>query len=534
MTHKDIGGALFFLMLFLSCNLGFGQNGFLKGKLVDAKTGEPIVFATIVLENKALGVITNIEGDFKLPIEFKSQGDTLRISSLGYESKSVPLQNFAAQVVNKITLDPTLEVLHEVVVKGERSSGVEIKRELLSGQEIVELAIRRITDNYPKIPFSLVGYYRDYQLKDSIYLNLNESLMEVFDSGFLTNDYDVTKTSIYDYKRNSDFPRDTITEKPYDYENENKTIAGASLDGFGGNEFMILRIHDPIRNHRINSFDYINVFDVDFVDNHEFKRDADILFGDEKLFVVNIDRRDEGHAVLGKLFVSQDNFAIHKMEYALFRGGSRVAVNELYNRTKRARDKFFEIQVEYRPIDDVMYLNYISVSNSFRVKQDPVFKVDSMFMNWDDFCYEVHFSKSPMVSDAIKPNKYHLRFKGKKVRIERVEVRKKRVRLFCQLDGVKINLGDGNWRIGIDRPDEFSLRIRNLRDVDGNRIDKGDWSRVVQFREFFVQRAKPKNPAPMNYPYMRKNVPIFERQPIFRPDNFDDYWMNTPLMKIKE
>lgn len=30
---------------------------------------------------------------------------------------------------------------------------------------------------------------------------------------------------------------------------------------------------------------------------------------------------------------------------------------------------------------------------------------------------------------------------------------------------------------------------------------------------------------------MQKNRPIFDNQPLTRPNNFDEYWMNTPLKK---
>ena len=33
---------------------------------------------------------------------------------------------------------------------------------------------------------------------------------------------------------------------------------------------------------------------------------------------------------------------------------------------------------------------------------------------------------------------------------------------------------------------------------------------------------------------MKKDIPIFKEQPISKPDNFDEYWMNTPLKKIEE
>jgi len=79
---------IFSILLFLFAQLA-AQNdeNFFFGKLTDANTGEPVVFATIRLKGKALGVISNNDGGFKIPAEFQLKADTLVISSMGYETK---------------------------------------------------------------------------------------------------------------------------------------------------------------------------------------------------------------------------------------------------------------------------------------------------------------------------------------------------------------------------------------------------------------------------------------------------------------
>jgi len=523
------------VLVFFISSFVFGQEEFIEGKLVDSESDEPVVFATIRLKSKALGVISNMDGSFQIPSEFRTQGDTVRISSMGYASKEILLRSLEPDKVNRISLKPAIEILDEVVVSGKRSPKNNRGNGFgLSANEIVIAAIKNIQTNYCRLPYSYVGYYRDYQLNDSLYINLNEALMEVFDRGFGTIDYDATKTRIYEYKRNTDFQIDTVAEKPYDYKNRSKTIDGASMNDFDGNEFLILRVHDAIRNHRINSFDYVNVFDVDFTKNHTFKRAPDIILDNEKLFVISVDKKAGNNRVAGKLYVSQHNFAIHKMEYALYRGGKNVQVNDLYRHSRSAEDKFFEVQLEYKPLDGIMYLNYISVSNDFRVRRDPIFKVNSISMNWNVGCYEVHFSTPPKVSEAMNPKKYSLRFKGRKVKIDNVEVKNETVRLFTRLDGVKAHVDEIKWKLQINESTGLKLKVKNLKDINGNRIDQNNWLKATQFREFFVQQIKPKSTPPNDYLYMKKDRPIFKGQPIVRPDNFGDYWMNTPLRKMEE
>ena len=71
----------------------------------------------------------------------------------------------------------------------------------------------------------------------------------------------------------------------------------------------------------------------------------------------------------------------------------------------------------------------------------------------------------------------------------------------------------------------------NIRDVYGNLIHDPEIEDYQQFREFFVQRVKHDSRAPFDKLFMNKRKPIFEDQPIAKPKDFQDYWMNTPLQK---
>lgn len=89
--------------------------------------------------------------------------------------------------------------------------------------------------------------------------------------------------------------------------------------------------------------------------------------------------------------------------------------------------------------------------------------------------------------------------------------------------------------IGQDKVDSllFSVKVSDIRDEKGNLINEWIPRDYNQFREFFVQKVKPNVKSPVGNQFMEKRKPIFKDQPIIKPDNFDDYWMNTPLQNIK-
>ena len=89
-----------------------------------------------------------------------------------------------------------------------------------------------------------------------------------------------------------------------------------------------------------------------------------------------------------------------------------------------------------------------------------------------------------------------------------------------------------NWRGGEEELKKLlSIQAVNVRDKEGNLINEWTHRDFNQFREYFVQQVKPNNSAPADTLYMKKDIPIFKDQPIVKPKNFKDYWMNTPLKK---
>lgn len=257
-----------------SCPVWSQKKDFIEGRLLDAKTNEPIVFASIRLKGRALGVITNKDGSFRIPTKYKEYGEILEFSSMGYQTKEIPIDALEQDKLNLIVLDPGVIGLKEAIVEGKDKS-----RRRLGATEIVKRAIRAIPSNYPRRLHAVIGYYRDYQLKKEEYVNLNEAILEVVDSGFDRNDHATTKVRLYNYRSNDDFERDREGSFKYDYNNYTKYIDKAFLFNYGGNEFSILRIHDAIRNHAINSYDFVNVMDRDFISNHFFKKEDEIRLG---------------------------------------------------------------------------------------------------------------------------------------------------------------------------------------------------------------------------------------------------------------
>lgn len=516
-------------LIFWFSSPSFAQQGFLRGKLLDAQTQEPIPFATVRVKGYALGVISNMDGGFQIPQRFKDMGRILVVSCMGYETREIPLEAFLPDQIAIIRLGPGVLQLSEAVVRAE-------KKRRLSARGIVRRAIAAIPKNYPSHTFSTVGYYRDYQIRDNSYVNLNEAILEVFDRGFQLPDQRTSLVKFYDYKENVAFGRDTLAQGSYNYESWEKVIDKAFLKNYGGNEFTILRIHDAIRNHQINSYDFVNRFDKDMLDNHSFKKEGDTYLGTEALYTIRLRKAFPAYSALGTLYISKRDFAIHKMVYALYDNTKQYG--GVGNR-RLLKDKalIFEVSTEYHRKEDKMYLNYISFHNTFQLRLPPLFNVRSIVVDMPSECFKVEFDKKLDFNDPVLAKNYKFKFKGKPLKFKYIERDSMHVRLYPDLNKAQSQIMFREiYAAGIKNPvpqEMLSVEFGNIRDIHGNLLHAPRYQDYDQFREFFVQQVKPFVNIPADTLFMKKDRPIFKDQPIAKPDNFADYWMNTPLQKVE-
>lgn len=528
---------LFFLLLFLISNSVLSQQPeFIIGILTDSKTQEPIAFASIRIKNRALGIISNTDGSFKIPLQYKEYGDIIEISSMGYQTKEILIQNFLVNALNKVSLQPAVLELEEAIVTAE-------KKKKLTARQIVRKAIRAIPENYPVAPFSTIGYYRDYQLDSLQYVNLNEAILEVFDEGFDAIDSTTTKVKIFDYLENTDFKRDTLALRSYDYQFKKgrKVVDKAFLASYGGNEFTILRVHDALRNYKIDSYSFVHRLKSDLLSEHSFKRGAGTYLDDEPIYTIKFVKLLSDYSAHGTMYISKKTFAIHKMAYTLYDRKKKLPAGIL-NKHKANNQRIFEITTEYRPANDKMYLNYISFQNAFQIWDPPKFVLDSTSIDVASQRFIMSFNRPPNLKDAVNEHNYTLKYKEQKIAFKEIvldtlDKSRKTVFMYPKMYPNKLEEMFGTLnavaRRGALDSLFFSSKVKNIHDIDGNLINQWTSRDYNQFREFFVQEVKPNVEIPADHLFMEKRKPIFKDQPILKPDNFNDYWMNTPLQNVK-
>lgn len=104
------------LFFFSLCSFLNAQT-IVTGRIIDKTNGEPVPYAGIGIQGKTLGTLSDEEGYFSIILKDIGASDSLKVSTIGYISRSFPI-SVAQQFQNEsIYLSPASVQLNEVVVK---------------------------------------------------------------------------------------------------------------------------------------------------------------------------------------------------------------------------------------------------------------------------------------------------------------------------------------------------------------------------------------------------------------------------------
>ncbi len=334
------------ILFFTSFNL-FSQQIFIKGMIADAENGEGVSFAHIGICGKSIGAVANDDGKYEFHIPDNVLNDTLCASAIGYETFKFPVKELKGLSNFNISLKPQTSYLDEILIKDDR----------ITARRVVRKAIARIYKNYPKKPFNLKGYYRDYLRKNNQYISFLEGVFTIDDPGF-RKPTDNTRIKINQLRFTKNYINN-LTEYVTEFQKDStKLLMYGISPAFKGNEFSNLYYHNPIRNHSA-SVPFIGIFDTFSERNYDLEIDYYTYVDNQEVYVINIapskKYRFTHVNIEGKLFIRTDNYAIVKFNYAYFV-------------TKRLESKkWFELNVEYREFEDKMFLKYFSFMNYYKL-----------------------------------------------------------------------------------------------------------------------------------------------------------------------
>ncbi|RPD39723.1 serine hydrolase [Chitinophaga barathri] len=313
----------------------------IRGRITSGNGQTPVSGAGITINRTGTGTISNGLGDFQLVISRISVNDTLRISSLGYAVKYLPLAGLDAGTPLNITLEPASMALKEVVITAR------------DPVKLIQAAIRKIPDNYITKPHQLRGFYRNTSTRDQDYMQLSEAVFDIYNRGYADKKenelYLIQMRHIRDEKASHGFDLGMKPSNLFDYD---------IVKGIADNPVFS---EEGLRNHR---FTIRGVVDYKGIPAYE----------------IRFDQREGLKKSLyrGRLYISTDDLVFLDFDYALSPAG--ITYNSYGDGATKAMMSVLSIhiqtlrdgaKVEYQKVGDRWVLSHVVslTSMNFRSKK---------------------------------------------------------------------------------------------------------------------------------------------------------------------
>jgi len=178
------------LLLFgMNVKVAFTQVGKISGRVVDAKTGIPLVGANVMVEGLMLGSSSDLDGFFFI-LNVKPGTYSVSASYLGYQTvtQTKVRVNTGKTTQLEFKLTPTTIEGEAVTVVAEREvvkKDLTATEHLISTEEMEQTWVRTVTEALETQPGVFRGHFRGGNLVETLYVLDNVSL----NSGLLSDNY---------------------------------------------------------------------------------------------------------------------------------------------------------------------------------------------------------------------------------------------------------------------------------------------------------------------------------------------------------
>ena len=280
-----------------------------KGSILDSKTRNELIYASITVSGTSISTISNSEGKFSIKVPAENQNATLLISFLGYKNKVVSIQDLKPEK-NVLYLEPSFTFLEEVVVKGGDAKNI------YSG------VLANRLQNYGDDPIQMTAFYRETIRKRRNYVSLSESIINVLKQPFLGGSQD--QISLFKGRKNADYTKlDTVNFK------------------LQGGPFSALYIDLVKYPDFIFSNEAFELYDFNLEDNTQIN--------DNKVLVLAFRQKQgiETPLYYGKLYIDAKSLAVVSASFAL-NVENKVKAGLMFTRKKPAGLDIYPTEVRYQ------------------------------------------------------------------------------------------------------------------------------------------------------------------------------------------
>jgi len=373
MFYNNFNFYIFLGFTFLNF-LGYSQVE-ISGKVIDSVYAEPLENASIYVKNTTIGTISNSDGRFSLTIPSVNKKDTLIVSSIGFKSFKIPIEEF--QNAQDVFLFEDVASLDEVVILADPRP--------TTGNGIVLKAIERLSQNLPDSAYLQKGFLRHKERNNLEFKWLIESAITLYDSGYGSKSSEQLKINVDEMRKSYDLRNVDSIFSYVSYRNRIAKQNRLRAQDINREDVSKLQLINAIKwnDTRVNGLQNIfqgklnlirnaqeakSVFGDNILETHQFKLDTILVDDGRKIYKIKIDQStdfvgldtegmyNEGYKAQGWFYIYYDNYAIKRVEYELV-----AASDKQKSRSKRlfGTQTNHKLIINYMEYNDKMYPNYM-------------------------------------------------------------------------------------------------------------------------------------------------------------------------------
>jgi hypothetical protein len=340
----------------------------LRGKVIDAETGQPLVFAGISITESNVGIITNIDGEFTLKISPELVSKDLEVTFLGYKNKVVPVSSMRDNgFKNVISMETAPIPIKEIIVKP------------IDPEAIVEKAITRIGKNYESVPNLMTAFYRETIRKNRTYVSIGEAVVEIFKAPY-NNDMRFDGARIYKGRKSTNVEKmDTILFKL-----QGGTVSVLELDIAKNTEAILT---------------------LDAMKYYDYSLSSVIEIDNRPHYVIDFLQKPSVDIPLfmGSLFIDMESSAITEAEFG-FNLSDKAAVSSIFIRKKplgmEVTPEVATYRTKYREQNGKWYFYYSRAEVKFKV-------------NWKKKLFNTFYTTMSEMAVTDRTDQEVIKFAGK-------------------------------------------------------------------------------------------------------------------------
>jgi len=311
------------------------DRAFLRGRVLDKRSGKALPYATIALLETSLGSITNQEGEFSFKIPVDLSDPMLVISYMGYKKLILPI-SYPIEDALKVSLEKETIPLQEVIIR------------FADPVKLLNEAIRRIPENYLETHSTMTAFYRESVKRNDHYMVYTEAVLDVAKTPY-------TLASVNDQV--SIRKRRKITDVSAEDTILIKLRSGISTS---------LNL-DVIRNRP-------DFLEDDFLDRYDLEFTDMMAYGDRLVYVISFQQKAMISELLfkGQLFLDQESLALLAADFE-FNPDLIHKEPELFLVSRspsiRIRPVLARYHVDYRSVNNLYYVSQVRGEVEMKVRK---------------------------------------------------------------------------------------------------------------------------------------------------------------------